>query len=155
MVGVPGLGSSKALNVNSGILPVLTDTWTRYLRRQAQGVSTGHSGRGGRTLILRPKPRIKLMFKDSHYAAVLGRALISIPFFLSGIGKIATPAVTQGYIAAAGLPLPWVGYAIAVAVVVGGGLFLLFGIKTRLAAVALAIFTVVAARAFTSDFSHQ
>ena len=56
------------------------------------------------------------MFKDSHYAAVLGRALISIPFFLSGIGKIAAPAVTQGYIAAAGLPLPWVGYAIAVAV---------------------------------------
>jgi putative oxidoreductase len=75
------------------------------------------------------------MFKDSHYAAVLGRALISMPFLLSGIGKIATPAVTQGYIAAAGLPLPWVGYAIAVAVEVGGGLLLLLGIKARLTAV--------------------
>jgi putative oxidoreductase len=69
------------------------------------------------------------MFKDSHYAAVLGRALISIPFFLSGIGKIAAPAVTQGYIAAAGLSLPWVGYAIAVAVEVGGGLLLLLASK--------------------------
>jgi putative oxidoreductase len=69
------------------------------------------------------------MFKDSHYAAVLGRALISIPFFLSGIGKIAAPAVTHGYIAAAGLSLPWVGYAIAVAVEVGGGLLLLLASK--------------------------
>jgi len=95
------------------------------------------------------------MFKDSHYAAVLGRALISIPFFLSGIGKIAAPAVTQGYIAAAGLPLPWVGYAIAVAVEVGGGLLLLLGIKTRLTAVALAIFTVATALAFHTDFADQ
>src|SRR5260370_41838706 len=140
MVGVPGFGISKSLNVNSGILPVLPDTWTRYLRRQAQGVSIGHSGRGGRTLILRPKPRIKLMFKDSHYAAVLGRALISIPFFLSGIGKIAAPAITQGYIVAAGLPLPWVGYAISVAVEVAGGLLVLLGIKTRCTALAVSIF---------------
>ena len=95
------------------------------------------------------------MFKDSHYAAVLGRALISIPFFLSGIGKIAAPAVTQGYIAAAGLPLPWVSYAIAVAVEVGGGLLLLLGIKTRLTAVALAIFTVATALAFHADFADQ
>ncbi len=95
------------------------------------------------------------MFKDSHYAAVLGRALISIPFFLSGIGKIAAPAVTQGYIAAAGLPLPWVGYAIAVAVEVGGGLLLLLGIKTRLTAVALAIFTVATALSFHADFADQ
>lgn len=95
------------------------------------------------------------MFKDSHYAAVLGRALISIPFFLSGIGKIATPAVTQGYIAAAGLPLPWVGYAIAVAVEVGGGLLLLLGMRTRLTAVALAIFTVATALAFHTDFADQ
>ena len=95
------------------------------------------------------------MFKDSHYAAVLGRALISIPFFLSGIGKIAAPAVTQGYIAAAGLPLPWVGYAIAVAVEVGGGLLLLLGMRTRLTAVALAIFTVATALAFHTDFADQ
>ena len=95
------------------------------------------------------------MFKDSHYAAVLGRALISIPFFLSGIGKIAAPAVTQGYIVAAGLPLPWVGYAIAMAVEVGGGLLLLLGIKTRLTAVALAIFTVATALAFHADFADQ
>src|SRR5260370_18413576 len=31
MVGVPGFGISKSLNVNSGTLPVLPDTWTRHL----------------------------------------------------------------------------------------------------------------------------
>jgi putative oxidoreductase len=106
-------------------------------------------------LVLRPKPRIKLMFKDSHYAAVLGRALISIPFFLSGIGKIAAPAVTHGYIVAVGLPLPWVGYAIAVAVEVGGGLLLLLGMRTRLTAVALAIFTVATALVFHANVADQ
>src|SRR5260370_21943269 len=102
MVGVPGFGISKSLNVNSGILPVLPDTWTRYLRRQAQGVSIGHSARGARPLILRPKPRIKLIFKDTHYAAVLTRALLSVPFFRTRIGKIPAPASTQAYILAAG-----------------------------------------------------
>jgi putative oxidoreductase len=54
------------------------------------------------------------MFKDSNYPALVGRVLIALPFLLSGIGKIATPALTQGYIASVGLPLPLLGYAIAI-----------------------------------------
>jgi putative oxidoreductase len=49
-----------------------------------------------------------------------------------------------GYISSAGLPLPQVGAAIAVAVELGVGLMLLAGFKTRVAAIVLAVFTVAA-----------
>jgi len=43
-----------------------------------------------------------------------GRVLIAILFLLSGLGKIAAPAMTLGYIASAGLPAPLLGYLIAI-----------------------------------------
>jgi len=95
------------------------------------------------------------MFKDSNYPALVGRVLIALPFLLSGIGKIATPALTQGYIASVGLPLPLLGYAIAIANEVGGSLLLLLGIKTRLTAVAMAIFAIATALAFHTNFADQ
>jgi putative oxidoreductase len=93
------------------------------------------------------------MFKDSNYPALVGRVLIALPFLLSGIGKIATPALTQGYIASVGLPLP--GYAIAIAIEVDGSLLLLLGTKTRLAAVAMAIFAIATGLAFHTNFADQ
>jgi putative oxidoreductase len=95
------------------------------------------------------------MFKDSNYPALIGRVLIAMPFLLSGIGKIAAPAATQGYITSAGLPLPLVAYAIAVVIEVGGSVLLLLGIKTRLAALAMAVFTIATAVAFHADFADQ
>ncbi|HEV2551909.1 MAG TPA: DoxX family protein [Stellaceae bacterium] len=95
------------------------------------------------------------MLRDSTYPAVIGRALIALPFLLSGVGKIAAPAFTQGYIASVGLPLPLVAYAIAVVIEVGGSLLLLLGVQTRLTAVALAIFTLATAFAFHTNFADQ
>ena len=95
------------------------------------------------------------MLKDSTYPAFIGRVLIALPFLLSGLGKIAAPGVTQGYIASVGLPLPPVAYAIAVVIEVGGSLLLLFGVKTRLTAVVLAIFTLATAFAFHTNFADQ
>ncbi len=95
------------------------------------------------------------MFKDSSYPALIGRLLIALPFLLSGIGKIATPALTQGYIASVGLPLPLLGYAIAVAIEVGGSVVLVLGLKTRLVAVAMAGFTIATALAFHTSFTDQ
>jgi putative oxidoreductase len=95
------------------------------------------------------------MLKDSSYPAFIGRALIAVPFLLSGIGKIAAPTFTQGYIASVGLPLPLVAYAIAVVIEVGGSLLLLLGVKTRLTAVALAVFTLATALAFHTHFADQ
>jgi putative oxidoreductase len=95
------------------------------------------------------------MLKASTYPAFIGRALIAVPFLLSGIGKIAAPAFTQGYIASVGLPLPSVAYAVAVAIEVGGSLLLLLGVKTRLTAVVLAVFTLATAFAFHTHFADQ
>jgi putative oxidoreductase len=95
------------------------------------------------------------MFKTSHYFALAGRALIALPFLISGIAKIAAPAATLAYIASAGLPLPLASYAIAVAVEVGGSLLLLFGVNTRLVALAMAVFTLATAAAFHTNFADQ
>jgi putative oxidoreductase len=95
------------------------------------------------------------MFKTSHYFALAGRTLIALPFLISGIAKIAAPAATLAYIASAGLPLPLASYAIAVAVEVGGSLLLLFGVNTRLVALAMAVFTLATAAAFHTNFADQ
>jgi putative oxidoreductase len=84
-----------------------------------------------------------------------GRFLIAVIFLLSGVGKIFAPEATQGYIAAAGLPLPVVAYAIALLAEVGGGLLLLLGYQTRYAALGLAIFTVATAIGFHHNFADQ
>jgi putative oxidoreductase len=91
----------------------------------------------------------------TRYAPFLGRVLIAVIFLFSGFGKIADPTGTQGYIVAAGLPLPLVAYLIAVLVEAGGGLLLLVGYQTRLAALALAAFSVAAALGFHHDFADQ
>jgi len=76
--------------------------------------------------------------------ALVGRLLLAYMFIPAGFGKIAGFAGTVGYAASAGLPLPEVGVAIALAIELFGGLALLFGIGTRWAALALAVFTAVA-----------
>ena len=45
--------------------------------------------------------------------AAAGRFLIAMLFIMSGLSKIAAPTAIIGYIAAAGLPFPAVGYVIA------------------------------------------
>jgi putative oxidoreductase len=85
--------------------------------------------------------------------AASGRVLIAALFLLSGIGKIATPAMTEGYIASAGLPVPLFGLLIAVLVEVGGGILLIAGFHTRAVAVVLAVFTLATALAFHNKFA--
>ncbi len=89
------------------------------------------------------------------YAPTVGRFLLAAIFLISGFGKLADPAGTIGYISAVGLPLPEVGYALAVILEIGGGLLLIAGYQTRLVALALAAFTLVAAIAFHSNFGDQ
>ena len=84
-----------------------------------------------------------------------GRLLMAVIFLLSGVGKIFAPEATQAYIAAAGLPLPVVAYAITLLVEVGGGLLLLLGYQTRYAALGLAVFTAAAAIGFHHNFADQ
>ncbi len=75
---------------------------------------------------------------------LVGRILLAALFIPAGLSKITGFAGTAGYIASKGLPLPEVGAAIAIAVEVLAGLALLFGFGTRVAALALAVFTLAA-----------
>jgi putative oxidoreductase len=80
---------------------------------------------------------------------------LAILFILSGLSKLGTAAATQAYIAKAGLPLPVLAYVVAVAVELGAGLMLLVGYKTRVAALALAVFTLTAAVFFHNQFGDR
>jgi putative oxidoreductase len=87
--------------------------------------------------------------------ALTGRVLIAAIFILSGASKLADPAGTIGYIASAGLPLPQLAFAGAAAVELLGGLALVVGYRTRLVALALAIFSILAALSFHSALADQ
>ncbi|MDD5336015.1 MAG: DoxX family protein [Rhodoferax sp.] len=80
--------------------------------------------------------------------ALVGRLLLALLFLPAGISKIAGFSGTAGYIASKGLPLPELGVVIAIIMEVGGSLALIVGLKTRIAALALAAFTLVATFVF-------
>ena len=85
--------------------------------------------------------------------ALLGRIGLSLIFIISGWGKIAGYAATQGYMESQGVPgalLPLV-----IALELGGGLAILGGFFTRWVALALAGFTLVAAFLFHANLADQ
>lgn len=88
-------------------------------------------------------------------APLVGRLMLSAIFVVSGLSKAAAPAATIGYIDTVGLPFPVLGFVAAVLVEVVGGLMLALGYRTRLAAAAIAVFTLAAAVAFHADFGDQ
>jgi putative oxidoreductase len=82
------------------------------------------------------------------WAALLGRVLLALIFVTSGFGKIGGFEGTAGYIASKGLPLPQVLAALTILIELGGGILLIVGWKARWAALAIAIFSVLAAVIF-------
>jgi putative oxidoreductase len=84
---------------------------------------------------------------------LLGRVMLALIFILAGLGKIQDPAGTVGYMQSAGVPgillWPTIGLELL------GGLALAVGYKTRLAAFALAGFSILAAVLFHSNFADQ
>jgi putative oxidoreductase len=87
--------------------------------------------------------------------ATAGRVLLATIFLLSGASKLAAPAGTIGYIAAAGLPFPEVAYAAAVFVEVVLASALILGYQTRIVAAAIAVFSLATAFGFHADFADQ
>lgn len=84
-----------------------------------------------------------------------GRVLLAAIFVMSGVGKLMAPAATIGYIQSAGLPFASAALVAAIAVELGGGLMLALGIKTRLVAIGLALFSVITGLAFHSAIGDQ
>lgn len=80
--------------------------------------------------------------------SLLGRILLAALFLPAGIGKLTGFSGTVGYISSAGLPFPELGAALALSVEIAGGVALIIGFGTRPAALALAVFTLVASLFF-------
>ena len=95
------------------------------------------------------------MTKQTDTIALVGRVLIGVLFLMGGISKLAAPAATQGYIAAAGLPAPVAAYFVALAVELVGSVLLIAGFQVRIAAAGLAVFTLLTAVFFHNNFADQ
>lgn len=78
-------------------------------------------------------------------AALVGRLFYSSLFILYGYFKLTGFAGTIGYMGKQGLPAPMLFAALAVIFELGGGLLMLIGYQTRLVALGLGIYVIVAA----------
>ena len=85
--------------------------------------------------------------------SLAARVLLAVLFLPAGISKLTGFTGTVGYIASAGLPLPTAGAALALTVEILGSLALLAGFGTRVAALVLAAFTLVASFFFHAFWS--
>ncbi len=89
----------------------------------------------------------------SPFAHLVGRILLALIFILSGIGKISDPAGTAGFMESMGVPGILVWPTIALEIL--GGIAIVIGFQTRIAAFALAAFSIAAAVIFHHNFADQ
>ena len=82
-----------------------------------------------------------------------GRVLMSFIFIMAGISKIGAYAATQGYMESVGVPGILLPAVILLEVV--GGMAVLLGWHTRIAALLLAGFSIVSAVIFHANFADQ
>jgi putative oxidoreductase len=81
----------------------------------------------------------------SSVVALVGRALMCAIFIEAGLGKLLSPAAYIGLMSHFGLPLPWAAYGVAVVVEIVGGLAILLGFQTRIAAAVMAVWCIATA----------
>ena len=92
---------------------------------------------------------------NAGVAILVARVFLSILFILAGFSKLTAIAGTAGWFGSIGLPMPT-----ATAVLVGlvellGGLAVLVGFQTRIAALVLAVFTLAATAVAHLNFADQ
>jgi putative oxidoreductase len=91
----------------------------------------------------------------ANLVLLVARILLSIIFILSGFMKLADIAGTASYFAGFGLPAPTASAVIVGLIELLGGIAILIGFKTRIAAWVLAVFSVATALVAHTDFSDQ
>jgi putative oxidoreductase len=79
---------------------------------------------------------------------LIARILLALMFVLAGFGKLTGLEGTAGYIASKGLPLPMVLAAATGVLELVAGIMLIVGWQARWAALALALFTLLASVLF-------
>jgi putative oxidoreductase len=91
---------------------------------------------------------------NSSLAILVGRVLLSILFILAGYSKLTAISATAGWFGSIGLPMPTVTTVVVGLVELLGGLAVLIGFQTRIAAIVLALFTLGATAVAHLDFSQ-
>ena len=91
--------------------------------------------------------------KHADHAALVGRIFYASLFILYGYFKLTAFAGTTGYMAKQGLPAPALATIIAIVVELGGGLLILVGYQTRLVALGLGIYVIVASLIAHTNFA--
>ncbi|OYR08526.1 DoxX family protein [Brucella thiophenivorans] len=92
--------------------------------------------------------------QSNGLATLVARVFLSILFILAGFSKLTAISGTAGYFAGLGLPAPTI-----IAVIVGliefvGGLAILVGFQTRIAAAIVALFTIGATLVAHMNFAE-
>lgn len=88
-----------------------------------------------------------------NYVPTASRVLLALVFLLAGLAKIPGYAGVQGEMESVGVPGMLLPVVIAAEVL--GGLALIVGYRTKWAALGLAVFTVLAALLFHTDFADR
>lgn len=88
-----------------------------------------------------------------NVAGLAARVLLALIFVVAGFGKLADPAGTAGYMSSMGVP----GFLVWPTIVLelGGGILIAIGYQTRIVALLLAGFTVLAGLIFHHQFVDQ
>ena len=81
-------------------------------------------------------------------ALAVGRIVLVVMFIISGLGKFADISGTAAMIASKNLPMPTVLAVAAALAEVAGGLLIVLGWQTRLVALGLLVYTLIAAYYF-------
>jgi putative oxidoreductase len=105
------------------------------------------------TPVRHPQQDIRAAAGVNDAVLLVGRIALVLMFVMSGAEKFMSLSGTAGAIASKELPYPQVLAAGAAALELIGGLVIIFGWQTRIAALALALFTAIAAY-FFHDFWH-
>lgn len=94
-----------------------------------------------------------MMKKLEDTGLLVARILMPILFITAGYGKIGAYGATQQYMESMGVP----GFMLPLTILLefGGGLAILFGFLTRTTAFITAIFTVLTALLFHSNFADE
>lgn len=90
------------------------------------------------------------MEQSYKFATLAGRVLLALIFFIAGIQKLADPASTAAYMEGFGIP-GWLAIPVGIFEVVLALAFAI-GLLTRISGMLLALFTLVAALVFHTQF---
>ncbi|TCQ75927.1 putative oxidoreductase [Ochrobactrum sp. BH3] len=92
--------------------------------------------------------------QSNGLATLVARVFLSILFILAGFSKLTAISGTAGYFAGIGLPVPTVTAVLVGLVEFLGGLAILVGFQTRIAAAIVALFTIGATLVAHMNFAE-